>query len=354
MKNFDSRVYSVSDFLEWNNSDLLELSPDFQRRAVWSEKAKSYLVDTIIRGKPIPKILITQELQGSRTIRIVVDGQQRLRAILDFLDGAFKIARAHNKEYAGLTYERLPPDIQRDFLKYELGVDLLFDMSYEDILDVFARLNSYTVKLNKQELLNATYFGYFKQAAYAHGYKYVRYFIEGGILKKAAVTRMAEAELAADLLMSLVGGVQTNKNVERYYKTNEDTEEPLPERGAWFDEIMSYIGSIYPPMEISETNWSRVHLFYTLFTAIGHCLFGLNNLDPDLRVRITPKLVRNVRVILDEISNRFDEIAANINDPNAPKDYKDFIDKARRGTTDTSARVFRANFVCRKLKDALL
>jgi len=73
MKKFDSRAYCIADFLEWNNNGLLELSPDFQRRTVWSEKAKSYLIDTIVRGRPIPKILISQKLKSSRTVRIVVD-----------------------------------------------------------------------------------------------------------------------------------------------------------------------------------------------------------------------------------------------------------------------------------------
>ncbi len=44
MKNFDTRTYSISDFVEWDKSGLLELSPDFQRRSVWSDKAKSYLI----------------------------------------------------------------------------------------------------------------------------------------------------------------------------------------------------------------------------------------------------------------------------------------------------------------------
>ena len=74
MKNFDTRAYSIADFYEWQKNGLLELVPDFQRRTVWSEKAKSYLIDTIIRGRPIPKILISQRLQGTRTIRVVVDG----------------------------------------------------------------------------------------------------------------------------------------------------------------------------------------------------------------------------------------------------------------------------------------
>jgi hypothetical protein len=61
MKSFDSRVYSINDFVEWDKNKQLELNPSFQRRPVWSEKAKSYSIDTILRGKPIPKIFIRQK-----------------------------------------------------------------------------------------------------------------------------------------------------------------------------------------------------------------------------------------------------------------------------------------------------
>ena len=47
MKNFDSRTYSINDFIEWEERKQLEISPKFQRRSVWSPQAKSYLIDTI-------------------------------------------------------------------------------------------------------------------------------------------------------------------------------------------------------------------------------------------------------------------------------------------------------------------
>ena len=61
MKQFDARAYSVADFLEWDGANLLDLSPKFQRRSVWTRAAKSFLIDTILRGKPMPKVLITQK-----------------------------------------------------------------------------------------------------------------------------------------------------------------------------------------------------------------------------------------------------------------------------------------------------
>lgn len=353
MKNFDTRVYSISDFVEWNNNDLLELSPDFQRRAVWSEKAKSYLIDTIIRGKPIPKIIITQKLQGKRTIRVVIDGQQRLRAMLEFINGDFKISRAHNRELAGHTFGMLADEQMNEFLKYELGVDLLFDLEYENMLDIFARINSYTVTLNKQEKINAKYLGFFKQFAFRYGYKYVKYFIEGEILTKAKITRMAEAELVADLFVSLVGGIQSNKVVEQYYKKFEDDIGILDEIASRFDETMSYLGAIYAPAEIAQTNWSRIHLFYTLFTSIAHCLYSLTGPDPKLRAQITKKSTGKMRVKLDEISSKYDEIATDFENKNFPTDYKQFITYSRRATTDTQVRIKRTEFVCMKLRESL-
>ena len=65
MKNFDSRTYSINDFLEWHDKGQLVLSPKFQRRSVWTDNAKSYLIDTIVRGKPIPKVFIRQSINVS-------------------------------------------------------------------------------------------------------------------------------------------------------------------------------------------------------------------------------------------------------------------------------------------------
>lgn len=84
MKSFDSRVYSINDFVEWEKQGQLKLNPFFQRRPVWSDKAKSYLMDTILRGKPIPKIFARQTINitTKQSVREIVDGQQRLRTIL--------------------------------------------------------------------------------------------------------------------------------------------------------------------------------------------------------------------------------------------------------------------------------
>jgi len=349
MKLFDTRAYSISDFLEWNETGILQISPDFQRRNVWTPKGKSYLLDTILRGKPIPKIIITQKLEGTRTIRTVVDGQQRLRTIIEFANDNITVSRAHNPALAGKKFSALSDQIQKAFRQYELGIDVLFDLPTEDILDIFARLNSYTVKLESQEKINAKYLGYFKQYAFSYGIKYVKYFTESKILTNKAISRMKEAELAGDLFVALMDGIQTNKNAIKFYQDYEEKEGSLQRDGKRFDEVMKFIGAIYPPTDLAETNWSRIHLFYTLFTSIAHGLYGLKDLKNAPNFKLNQKNIGVCRVLLDEISAKYDEYTETDTKVKPPTNYAKFIDQSRRATTDTASRKGRTEFVCKFL-----
>jgi len=254
--------------------------------------------------------------------------------------------------HAALSFNELPEDVQSEFLKYEIGVDMLFDLTFEDILDVFARLNTYSVKLNPQELLNAQYLGYYKQAAYSLGFKYVSYWIEAKVISEKEVTRMAEAELSSDLLGSLIEGIQPKKSIPTYYKKYDDNEQESGDAAASFDAVMSVIGTIYPANELSQTNYHRVHFFYTLFTSIAHCLFGLREMDNTPRAVINAGNIGQIRNALDEVSARYDEVTAK--DALPPDDeYRDFIDASRRATTDLSTRKLRTKFICQKLFEAI-
>src|SRR5438045_2613534 len=63
MDNWDitRTQYRVSDFLSWQRAKSLVLSPSFQRRPVWKTGAKSYLVDTVVRGLPMPIIFLREQ-----------------------------------------------------------------------------------------------------------------------------------------------------------------------------------------------------------------------------------------------------------------------------------------------------
>jgi hypothetical protein len=104
------RAYPISDFLQWEASGQLEVAPRFQRRQVWVPKARSYLIDSMLRQMPIPALFIRLIIDPTkrRTVREVVDGQQRIRAIFDYIKGGFTVLQVHNAEFAGMTFGELP------------------------------------------------------------------------------------------------------------------------------------------------------------------------------------------------------------------------------------------------------
>ena len=268
----------------------LELSPKFQRRSVWSTSAKAFLADTVIRGKPFPKVILMQEFKEGRTIRVVVDGQQRLRAIFDFLNDGIKVSRAHNKEYAGRVFSALPEEVQSDFLSYEVGCDVLNDAPLHELLDIFARINRYTVKLNPQELRNAQYSGYFKTCAFEIGYEFIDYWQTSRILSQTQVNRMGEAELASDLLVAFLVQIQSPKAIETVYRNFEDEEGNIPEAQERLRDAVRMAARIYPEEEIRETSWTKKHMYYSLVTCIGHIQSPIPN-------------VRDTSLGMEEINN---------------------------------------------------
>src|SRR5699024_10416368 len=86
-------VYVALDLLTWKEQGVLVLSPKFQRRNVWKTGARSFFMDTILRGYPVPPLHLRLERNPKRgMVRDVIDGQQRLRALFDFIEGKYKLS----------------------------------------------------------------------------------------------------------------------------------------------------------------------------------------------------------------------------------------------------------------------
>jgi hypothetical protein len=345
MKNFDTRAYSVNDFLEWNDNKQLELSPRFQRRSVWTDNARSYLMDTIVRGKPIPKVFIRQKLNPSTkaSIREVVDGQQRLRTILSYLHDGFQINKRHNKEFGGLYFSQLnevDEDAQANILNYEISVDLLVNMSDPEVLDVFGRLNSYAVVLNDQERINANHFGPFKTLADKLGHEFFDFWVNNRILSEAQIVRMGDVTLVADLLIAMIEGIRSKKQLKVFYAMYErDFPEDTDVLEFQFRQTLTDVASVFDG-SLKRTEFRRNHIFYSLFTALYHLRWGLPDVD-------RPKLgyddwnyarIRNAVGVVDEIFLIEDKRTLG-------KREAQFLEDSRRATTDAKVRLRRTEFL---------
>lgn len=348
MKSFDSRTYSLNDFAEWEKKKgQLVLNPRFQRRSVWTDKAKSFLMDTIVRGKPIPKFFIRQTINVSTktTVREVVDGQQRLRTILSFINDGFFISKRQNEDFGGKYFSQLPESTQNQILAYEVSVDLLMNMPDAEVLDIFSRLNSYAVVLNEQEKINADHFGPFKTLCDKIGHKYNDYWTQQGVLTNKQIMRMLEVNLVADLLIAMLEGIKSKKQIKKYYDQYEQDgkfSHDLAKLEKRFDSIISVIGELYPE-GLKETEFRRPHIYYSLFTAVAHRVFGIPGLLPVATKSTLLKKVSSARANLDRVEGIFSEQDQTKLRPTE----RTFLEDSRRATTDEVVRIRRTKFLVR-------
>ena len=285
-------VYKVGDFVSWQKAGSLILSPSFQRRPNWGNPAKSYLIDTVARGLPIPIVFIRERLDlgDVQPKREVVDGQQRLRTLIAFVDGTalpdfdaerdtFKVRRSHNRELAGKAFNELVRDLQEEILNYEMSVHILPSYTEDrDVLQIFARINSTGVKVNPQELRNAAWFGLFKSAMYALSYEQLDRWRRWGLFTENEIARMEEVELVSELVQLMLSGPSGHSQaaLNRLY---EDLDDNFPDETevsrrlrAVLDVIDDLVGS-----DLSGLQFSRVTLFYTMFELLYDRMFGLRS-----------------------------------------------------------------------------
>ncbi len=355
---FNTRNYSIRDFEEWNERGELVLAPKFQRRDFWSDKARSYLIDTIVRGKPIPKIYMRQEVNPKtrRARREMVDGQQRLRSVLDFLKDGFKISKAHHEDFGGKYFTGLDQHTQRDILKYEFVVDLLQDLPDNEVYDVFARINTYSEKLKPQELRNAKWFGEFKSAVYLLSKEYVTFFATNETFSPKSILRMAEAEFISQLLLAIHEGIREGQKsvIDNAYKKYDDDfpRRRLHERR--FRETMDTIGGIVGA-DLPQLEFRATRLFYPLFCAMFHVKFGLPRLRAPratLRIADYPKLKR----VLEKTSALIDEIKAAEGSTNAVElsiEDRRFYDAYNEHWVHADKRSVLTEYLCKNFVKAL-
>ena len=272
--------YPISDLLAWMNEKTLVLNADFQRRSVWPTSAKVFLIDSILRDRPMPNIYIRNktDLKTRRGYREVVDGQQRLRAINDFASDNLTLTGAA-KEFSGKTYNSLDDESKIGFLTYTIGIVQLFNISDTDVLDVFHRINAYGLRLNPQEMRHGKFQGLFRNAVIEATKRWVPLWDTYKLVGLRDRVRMADDELMALVLGIILDGVidggqpATNKMYDQY-------EDNLPSGAEEkLNKTIEFLLKELPT--ILETGLGRGPHFLMLFAAVAHALFGIPKGDMD-------------------------------------------------------------------------
>ncbi len=208
------KIYTINDFISWHGAGGLNISPKYQRNQLWNRQQQSYLIDSLLRDIPIPPIFIREyiDFQQQKTIREVVDGQQRLSAIIQFKHDEYALLPEHNEVYGGMYFSDLPEEIKYNFLYKELLIQQIITNNDAEIYEIFVRYNTNSTPLNDQELRNAKYWGDFKVYINNWGNARRKYFIDFKIFDDIEISRMADLEFLAVLYFIIENGTNNIKN----------------------------------------------------------------------------------------------------------------------------------------------
>jgi hypothetical protein len=340
--------FTVAEYCGQMRAGGIVVNHDYQRSdQVWPAAARSYLIETILLGYPMPKLALhqTTDLKTRRTKKEVVDGQQRSRAIADFFEG--KLRLAGNTKYARRTYSQLEPEDQQRFVDYSLSVDLFVGATAEEIRQVFRRMNSYTVPLNPQEKRHATHQGPLKWFIVAMTERYAGALLEIGVFNERQLSRMADAALLSDIIFTLSSGIKSasDASIDKFYGSNE-TE--FPEAAEMERRIGSAMDLVMQWRDIHESPLMKSYNFYTLILAISHAQHPSPILDESYprteRLTIDPAFaLPNLTALSSALEN-----------PQAFPAFATWVAACSKATNRIDPRRMRFEWISRALESRLL
>ena len=283
-------VFNIADLTEWLNNKELIINKDYQRgQGLWPINARSYFIDTILNGFPFPKVTLRQniDLKTRKSVREIIDGQQRLSTIQDFVNNDLTLSSV-SQYYRGLKFMELDDDVKEIFLSYEVSVDTIIAATDEEIWEVFRRMNSYTLPLNDQEKRHAIYQGEFKWFIKDMIDFYGLMFEKYKILTLRSISRMADADLMTELCQLLTTGIQSRSNskLEEIYKKNDKVFKEKHNIKMKLKQTLDFIKVDLNPVISKEI--LKGYSLYSLFGALAYNAWGIPNVQPEMMDGLSP------------------------------------------------------------------
>jgi len=167
----------IKDLLDLKRNGMLTVNQEYQRGAVWKEAQQKKLIDSVLRGYPLPLIYLHHKKKVvagmQREDLEIIDGQQRINALFLFAENAMKlfdpikdekaarfpkfVSQVHcpwgGSDYLGLG------ELRKKFDDTELFIVKVTTDNEDEARDLFIRLQG-GLPLNAQEKRDAWPGGY--------------------------------------------------------------------------------------------------------------------------------------------------------------------------------------------------
>jgi Protein of unknown function DUF262 len=352
--------YRVADYIGWQRDGSLELRPHYQRGSVWTKKDKSFLIDSLIKGYPLPLIVLQDELHSEhpRVRRRVVDGQQRLRTLFAFVEPEILEDRDDGdtflytppelaRERISLTFETLPSELQNRLLNTRIPAVLLDSSTGErEVLEVYDRLNSTGLGLSAQELRYARREGSFADLSYRLARLNQIRWTEWSLFRDQDIARMREVEFTSELVLLLINGVaKTGRaEIDDAYK-NQDFRESIPDQEgveSYFVGLMSLLDAHLAKPQRPD----RVRMFRTKGWFYALCAYSMQNLgylDADYRRTTSSLAGADFKSLTGAMETLFREAPAALDQ--AKSNDPDLVRSVSGSASDRASRTRRLGFL---------
>jgi len=342
--------YTIAELVERFKKKELVINRSYQRSAdIWPDNAKIYFIDTILENYPFPKVYLYQTYDRARKKPVVevVDGQQRLMTIIDFMQDKFKLSNA-SKKFSGYVFSNLPEDVQDRFAMYRVQSDVILAAERPELLEMFRRMNAYTAALNYAEKRHSIFQGKFKWFVLELADEISPILEQFGILTPKQIIRMADAEMISELVLVLEQGLinRSEKSIDLLYRKYDEKYEKEEEYShkikSFFDLIKNNFG------ELKNSLVMKPYAVHSLFSAYAHIRFGIPNGVEDIGI---PS--RNLQIKSDEtVINELLAVSSAHETKDVEGRFRDYVIASSSTTTKQAQRKTRTRTFVRILDPA--
>lgn len=252
---YEIEKWSIEKLVRFVRDETITLQPPFQRNFIWGEEDQIQLIESISRGYPLPSLFVYK--RGDHKFDMI-DGQQRTRSIVKFLDGQF--AEGSGNYYS----ERDFPE----FLNYVLTVTIITVLEEKDSLESFyTRVNKLGKRLNRPEL-NKAEFIHTNFLKLVEELSQLEDFKKLDLFRALTIIRMNDRDFVEEIISFIKLGFTDKKlAVDKLFKTDL-TDEETESLKSKFIMILSKIVALNEIYPINKTRFRQKNDFYTLFSLI--------------------------------------------------------------------------------------
>jgi hypothetical protein len=307
--------------------------PPFQRRAVWTPSVKDHFLDTVLLGLPFPEIFIVtgkMDPHGRTRVDYLVDGQQRVSTLREYLNGSDDISYKLVKPYADLT-----PVQQKRFLSYPVTVRDLRQVDERTVADIFARINSTDYALKATERFNALFTGAYR--TFCEKLAEHSFFRRHRTFSYTVWKRMGDLTFTLTLVTTLLAG---------YFRREELLSDYLSQFNDEFPEENKVQGQLYAAFEFVDAcefpPKCRVWKKTDLFTLLVESCFVISNGEDALDAATAgPRLLS----FYNQVSELYKADPEGEGKVEVAPQVLRYMKAATKATNDKYARVDRAEVI---------